>query len=207
MKTSKAVDKATTFPIFQQEVPWKTSVKTQYRLQKRWPHTTTWQIWNFLWNYIVSSVLHYFIQGNWTWEVLKALLYLLKNTVNQTENNLIFNSLGICEKIFWFVHKNYICSKKYPKPNSSRIPPRNYSLKYLSSRRTNIYKTMSFPDYKQINHTHLFLKGWMINLFSVLTYLTYMYLIAKAVSSYSNIVHFTTQDRYCILIQSMQRMI
>lgn len=111
----------------------KSVVKTPYRLQENWPHLR-YHITNSLYSlklYFFSVFLHNFTWVNRTWEVLKALLYLLKNTVDKMHNHLILKSLGVTEKnpLLSAQELHMLKKTKTTKPNSSRIPPQqNYSL-------------------------------------------------------------------------------
>lgn len=183
----------------------KTVVKTHYKLQKRWPHTTTWQIRNFLWNYTFFPVLYIILHEVMGLEVLKTRLYLLKNTVNKLYNHLILISLGttMWKNLLLCAWESHMLKKqkqkKKPKTNSSKIPPQqNYSLKHIYLHEGLIFTRQChfLIISKLIIHFIWKSKGqrwtYFINL-------TYTYPIAEVASSYSNTVHFTTEDQYCIL--------
>lgn len=113
----------------------KSVVKTPHRLQENSCYHMT-NVLQSLKSYFFTVFLHNFTWANRTWEVLKALLYLLKNTVDQMHNHLILKSLGMSEKILSAQELH-----TFKKPKQTKQP--NPTAEFLHTRII-LYNTSTF---------------------------------------------------------------
>lgn len=155
-------------------------VKTPDRLQENWPHLRyhmtnllySWNCFFFLCSYII---LHKLIGLERSWR--HCCIYWKIQRIRCTIT-LFWKAQAWLKKILCFLCKNYTCSKNQNKQNNQTQEQQNSStpelffITHLPSWRTNIYMTMPFPNYKQINHIHLFLKARVKDQLILLTYLT-----------------------------------
>lgn len=189
MKASETVDKTTTFPVISvwssmKDMSFLVNTKALWKLLigcKRTGLTcaTTWQIccileivFFFLCSYII---LHKLIGLERSWR--HCCIYWKIQRIRCTIT-LFWKAQAWLKKILCFLCKNYTCSKNQNKQNNQTQEQQNSStpelffITHLPSWRTNIYMTMPFPNYKQINHIHLFLKARVKDQLILLTYLT-----------------------------------